>query len=116
MSYTMQEAFSIVESHLLTQEQPSIEEGQCKYHYNGLKCAVGCLISEEDYTPILEGVCVANLPESLLEKIIGRDWETLDMLSELQDTHDCVSVSNWKDSLDYIASKYKLKTSNIQLN
>lgn len=110
MAYSMQEAFTIVENHLLTQQEKSTENDKCKYHYNGLKCAVGCLISEEDYEYTLENIPVSNLPEPLLEKLIGKDWETLDMLTDLQDVHDCRHIDSWRDCLDEVASKYNVKT------
>jgi len=73
----------------------------------------GCLISEEDYEYTLENIPVSNLPEPLLEKLIGKDWETLDMLSDLQDVHDCRDTDSWRVCLNEVASKYNLKTSEV---
>ena len=52
---TAQEVFDQVSSHLLTQMKKSINPKNpslCVYHADsGLKCAAGCLISDDEYTP-----------------------------------------------------------------
>lgn len=54
---TTMEVFQFVEHHLLTQnaQSRSQEDGTCCYHGDRhLKCAAGCLISDDEYTPKFE--------------------------------------------------------------
>ena len=57
---TEQTAFNIVKNHLLTQMTKSMEENefgdtQCLYRGpNGTKCAIGALITDEEYKEITE--------------------------------------------------------------
>ena len=50
---TEQEAFTKVRDHLLRQKEKCIVNGLCAYRgENGLKCAIGALISDEDLTVV----------------------------------------------------------------
>ena len=52
---TEQEIFNQVARHLLTQNRRSVDEkGFCKYRSGNLKCAAGCLISDEEYSPLMD--------------------------------------------------------------
>jgi hypothetical protein len=115
MSNVLQKVFSKVEAHLLTQGERSEEEGVCMYRYNGLMCAVGCVITDEHYNTDIEGMCVHSLPYSIKVSIFkDNDKDNIEigteMLSELQDMHDMVSIYNWRSYLNKIAQEYNLKT------
>ena len=58
-----QEIFDKIYLHLIEQGRKSIDsDGQCMYRSpDGDKCAIGCLIPDELYTPELEGNG-ANMP------------------------------------------------------
>jgi len=113
MSYTIQEIFSKVESHLLTQNERSENELGCRYRSGELMCAVGCLITDDVYTPDIEGMCAHSLPVSVLKTIIKDDeMETgINLLGELQDLHDIYTVNTWRTKLNTIADDFNLKTS-----
>ena len=52
---TQQQIFDKVATHLLTQGAKSMMGDTCRYRgSNGAKCAVGCLIKDDHYDPILE--------------------------------------------------------------
>lgn len=55
--YTKKEIFSKVKTHLLTQNKTSENEsGRCLYRGpDKLKCAAGCLITDEQYDITMEG-------------------------------------------------------------
>lgn len=68
--------------------QLSFAEGQgCRYRGpNGLKCAIGHLISDEEYDPNMETHTVRELKYCLLNLIQGE--EMLEFLADLQCIHD----------------------------
>ena len=50
-----QEVFNKVAAHLLAQGKPALKGEDCVYRSkDGLKCAIGCLIPDENYTPEME--------------------------------------------------------------
>jgi hypothetical protein len=63
----------------------------------GLKCAVGHLISDENYDPKMEGSCVTNMlehyPFALGEEFSNPDADIYEFLDALQDAHDVSRVS-----------------------
>lgn len=60
---TLQEVLDYVCEHLVKQGEPcKSETGNCRYRDSkGRTCAVGCLISEESYDPVIEGSSVTSL-------------------------------------------------------
>jgi hypothetical protein len=115
MTNVLQEVFSKIEAHLLTQGQRSEVNQVCKYRYNGLMCAVGCLIDDEHYSTDIEGMCAHSLPYTIIESIFkDNDKDNIEigtnMLSDLQDMHDMSSIYNWRSHLNKIAYQYNVKT------
>lgn len=111
-----QEIFNTVVNHLRQQGKRSVRVNggiiTCLYRGpNNTKCAVGCLISDEDYSADIEGkgihVLVSRelLPENL--KWMG-DPQALVLLRNLQAVHDEVSIENWESNFEFYAHKYKL--------
>lgn len=112
-----QEVFDKVLNHLLKQGRKSVDsDGRCLYRApNGDKCAIGCLIPDELYTPELEGNG-ANMPiiEDVLHKIYPdvTDEDVLFLL-DLQDLHDTGMIScSFRDhiynEMQIIADAYDL--------
>ena len=110
----MKEVFDRVKTHLLaqgerSQQQPNGFQGDgCAYHgANGLKCAVGCLITEEAYSKMLEGdpVEVDLVRAALVASGIVDDFDTIDMLRRLQRIHDCFPPTAWEGALDDLETK-----------
>lgn len=49
-NFSLQEIFEFVSNHLLKQNKKCMNVGKCAYkNNNGLKCAAGCLMSENEY-------------------------------------------------------------------
>ncbi len=106
------EVFKKVASHLLKQNRRASHGGNCVYRAsNGDTCAVGCLIKDEDYSPIMENYTVdSNNVKPRLERSLGVKIEPKDLglLGELQQLHDHAPIEEWKPRLNYIAKIYKL--------
>lgn len=107
---TAQEVFDKVYAHLLTQNAKSTNgAGQCRYRgENNRSCAVGCLITDQEYQPSMDGepfadghrldmtsVQYLNAHKLLPERLVPH----LPLLKSLQNIHDSDDVNLWKDSL-----------------
>ena len=114
MTMSMKQIHTKVSKHLLQQGKRS-EDGQgagnsCMYRSSdGLMCAVGCLISDDEYHSGIEGHDVDNYEvRSVLVDALGADWDRkLDLLSRLQFIHDQVPVENWAIKLEGLKKDYK---------
>lgn len=102
-----QQMFDTVVKHLLAQGERSVAiinyENRCMYRFEGLKCAVGCLIPDDLYIPEMEGLNVAGLLDkypALKESIPHQN-----LALELQYVHDEVPVDKWRGELVRIAVK-----------
>lgn len=111
-SMTRQEAFNKVYTHLLTQNSKSTNGGgTCMYRgENGCSCAVGCLITDEEYRPWMDGL--EAIPEGYNAgmKLVNTNAASLngngllparlvphlDLLCDLQAIHDMRDVLAWK--------------------
>lgn len=112
---TLQEVFDIVSKHLLTQGQKSVELSMCQYRNSeGLKCAAGALIPDDQYEERFE----TNLWGDLVEKGIVEN-KFVDEIDQLQTIHDFgpsdpeECILQWKKKLIAFAKKYNL-THNIE--
>lgn len=97
---TPMEVFQFVEHHLLTQNAKSkrFEKGICYYRGNNdLKCAAGCLISDDEYTSEFEE---NNWSTLVRKKQVPAAHSKL--IRELQLIHDDVLVDSWKHHLDLL--------------
>lgn len=110
-----QEIFDKVARHLLTQNRPArdVYSDNCRYRTeNGLKCAVGCLIPDDKYTPEIENVGISWLLVPTTSEEIIRKRRTLrellsdlglldhcDLLTRLQEIHDDFDPEEWADEL-----------------
>ena len=103
------EIFDIVKTHLLNQGQRATvnndEDNHCLYHSpNGLKCAVGCLITDEAYDSDIEGTDIGEdtVKRALLMSQIDTSAKTISFLTRLQRVHDNLNVDEWPEALDKI--------------
>jgi len=124
---TAQDVFDQVATHLLTQKERALvsvanKNVRCAYRgVDGRKCAVGCLIADEDYNPAMEGACVAWVRRALAdeawltsENALLKQWleksgyePLMLLLEDLQTLHDEVSViEEWPEILQSIAEKH----------
>jgi len=108
-----QEVFNTVSEHLIKQGVAATIGLKCSYRTPaGLKCAIGCLIKDEFYTPALENHTILDITvqNALCNSlgITGLVPTDVGFLSALQDTHDSSCPSDWKLDLANIAHKHKL--------
>lgn len=127
----LQNTFNTVSAHLLNQNERSLADYHskqgCAYRgENGLKCAVGALITDEFYLPKLEGSMVSahQTTEAVLKSLklkqrgtnlVAEDGEKvdyslfLDLLHDLQITHDNVDPTLWQEYLIGTATRFHLE-------
>lgn len=112
---TEQEIFDKVVRHLYAQGKPAVEgEGNCRYRtHDGMSCAVGCLIPDDCYNPLMENLS-SSMPqvEAALRKAGTLPGGIADngirkLLSNLQYAHDhweAVDVGEyaWSDEVSYL--------------
>lgn len=114
---TEQEVFDQVAKHMLTQNRKSIlaDNGPCAYRgANGLKCAAGALMTDEEYKYWFD----ADDSGKLTDK--GGGWDSLvecgavpdvhaSLILALQDVHDRGTVEQWPERLKKVAETYSLQ-------
>lgn len=105
-----QDVFDQVAIHLLTQNQPSIAPvagfpTDCAYRgNNGLKCAAGCLIADDEYDIEIEGKDWLYL--NIQGKVPTEHWQ---LITGLQGIHDSLMVGDsLKEALIDLATAYEL--------
>jgi hypothetical protein len=106
---TQQEIFDKVARHLLTQKKRATVSGHCRYRTpDGCKCAIGCLISDEDYDPEFEGERVTHLlGRHAIPSLENLDCDRI-FLSRLQVLHDTGLPINWPKALHDFAISFCL--------
>lgn len=109
---TKQQIFDQVATHLLTQEVKSATAtGSCKYRYNGLMCAAGCLMSDDEYKDSFEGASWVRLAYA------GQVPEqNKDFVQSLQRIHDTYKPSDWFARLKILAEHNKLVFEEVKYN
>lgn len=121
---TAQELFDISAKHLLTQgKQAATEAGECKYRGpDKTMCAVGCLIPEHEYHPLMEGSVIHLIRDGVLTPERLSEFQThLELLRDLQRVHDTgrkpdedgvgapkFGPERWRECLAAVADKYGL--------
>lgn len=121
-----QEIFDKVATHLLTQNKRAHDGSSCVYRApDGCKCAAGILVSDEDYSPSMEGI---PWPESEKDieafkkiaggrRMVGLVAEKIGnpkLVLRLQDIHDGGGPEGllaWRGKLKDLASKENLDAS-----
>lgn len=124
----LQTIFDKVAKHLLAQRKRAQNRlgGACVYRSSdGLKCAIGCLIPDEHYDPLIEGTVISDLEFTsrsalLLKNILLKsginteDSAVTQLLMQLQLFHDDFDrdFRDWEKSLENLADKWELKFNN----
>ena len=90
-SISAQEIYDTVAHHLFSQGRKSAVRSDgmtsCRYRGpHGLKCAVGCLIRDDEYDPVMEDHGVNDLCNR--DRLPLRLIPHLSLLLDLQDAHD----------------------------
>lgn len=105
---TEQEVFDQVAAHLLTQGEVSASSVACRYRGpRGLKCAAGCLISDDEYKPEMDEGFIGTSWRHLIEEGVVSDSHAR-LISDLQGCHDSLKPSLWPAYLKEIAQEYGL--------
>ena len=110
LAKTQKEIFSYVIDHMIKQGVPSLDETKtCLYRGpNGLMCAAGCLIPDDQYDPNMEGESWDNLVN--IWNVV--DKRHLNLIMSLQGIHDDWSAHKDIDRLleaaERIAKQYKI--------
>jgi hypothetical protein len=112
-----QEIFNTVLFHLRAQNKKSFTNpkiaGECAYRSaDGLRCGIGILIQDNEYSPELEHYTVGQMlalpftPISLKERLHSHlaNW----FLKDLQDIHDVFPIAEWEAKLEALAKKHQL--------
>ena len=105
-----QQIFDQVANHMLTQMKKSViidENDNIKCFYKnpeGLSCAAGCLIADDEYDPLFEYQSWGLL--------VSRGWvprRNNELIEFLQNIHDYYEPEAWEDLLRELANNYKLE-------
>lgn len=105
---TNQEAFDRMVTHLRRQGKRSTDGWACRYRSEaGLRCAVGVLVTDEFYTPQMEGMSTfqSELRELLSKALPG---VSVALLNIMQYTHDVASPGDWEQAWQGIAKQFGL--------
>ena len=118
---TSQEIFNKVCEHLMTQKAKAViqEENEsvptCMYRTpEGLKCAVGGLIPDEMYNPVIEGkpfnlMGLDDCPElNGIAQKLGL-IEDIDLIHRLQRIHDSDRIEDWSKRLRRVGENHDLE-------
>jgi len=101
-----------VSAHLLKQNKKCSDTNTCLYRNNeGLKCAIGALIDDKVFK--LEhnesGLSSEGVMEMLKASRVHINKKSMNLMHDLQVTHDNSEVKQWKTQLKSIAKAYKLE-------
>ncbi len=105
--FTLTQVLDHVRSHLLAQGKRSIRTSGysprgtvCAYRSpDGLKCAVGCLIHDDDYSLNLEERSVDNISPEVFAYV---NVNMRDLLHRLQSVHDLLDPCSWASELEKV--------------
>lgn len=116
---TEQEVFDYIVNHLLTQNAKSQDDGTCLYlNPEGLKCAAGCLIADNDTTAkiIRNNNNDDSWDELIYENLVTHEHRNL--IAAMQVIHDNVMnvPSDWPTELENYAHNNGLTYNGKQTN
>lgn len=106
---TEQQVFDHVVAHLRKQGKrsmlPKASEDTCAYRgSDGLKCAAGCLIADDEYNPRLEGYSWSGLVGMQLVPEAHQN-----LIARLQRIHDVFETPMWESLFGKVAADLNLK-------
>jgi hypothetical protein len=104
---TAQEVFDQVAAHMLAQNQQSMTASTCAYRgSDALKCAAGCLISDEEYNEeVMEGFTWVDMLQRL---DAGVTFKHNRLIERLQGIHDGCPCDRWLRKLLLLADEFGL--------
>lgn len=116
---TEQEIFSRVAAHLLLQNKKSFYSPDnvreiCAYRgEGGTKCAVGCLLEDDEYRPYMEDKGVDRLLSLTPDGFRNFGVQNHNLLCDLQYIHDYMQPVEWKTALGQVAMQYGLQQGGV---
>jgi hypothetical protein len=99
---TAAEVFNFVAHHLLTQFAMSAEESRCRYRIGNLKCAAGCLISDDEYDKDYESISWTGLSKGNL--VPAKHSLLIQDLQQIHDGDD--SPKRWPERIEKLAKTF----------
>lgn len=108
--FSLDEIIQFVARHLILQNARSYDQ-DCMYRSEkGLTCAVGCLVSDAEYDPEMEGI---NISGAIFAKF---NIEALrrSLLNSLQVVHDSIMPYQWHSELMSVCHRYSLDTAALK--
>lgn len=104
---TEQEVFDQVVQHLREQGVQSTTEEGCAYRGDdGLMCAAGCLIADDEYTPYMDSSNKTSWAHLVFEDIFPDEHD--DLISGLQLVHDEYHPDNWEEGFYSVSQDFNL--------
>lgn len=106
-----QEVYDKIVTHLRAQGKKAIlDNGVCVYRLGCLKCAIGCLITDEEYDERMEGGGVRDLiwNDFTPKRIMDLLNEHYALCLEMQRIHDNEAVEKWEDYFQIAANHFNL--------
>lgn len=119
---TPQEVFDTVISHLRKQGCKAIGKfGSCKYRTeDNLRCPIGALIKDDEYSPLMEGHVLFDLISMHLEYVPTSLKDRLtphkSLLNRFMQIHDFIAVELWEASFQGLAKEFSLTLSDKKDN
>lgn len=106
---TAQEVFDYIANHLFTQNIKAYDDnaGTCRYKFNNLKCAAGCLIPDEKYDLKMDDSIMSGW--FTIIKNFNLPTNHMYLIWHLQTIHDHNFPSIWYDKLKECAESYDLE-------
>lgn len=113
-SFTAQNIFNKVVAHLRQQGCQALNDNNvCVYRgKNGTKCAIGCLIPDDEYLPSFEGQHIFTILDNYSNYNFVATANLIShriLLVSLQVVHDTCPVNDWETEFKMIAERYKLQ-------
>ena len=109
---TEQGVFDQVVNHLRKQGVQSRNHLGCAYRGgNGLMCAAGCLIADDEYTDRMDSSQLDTGWQVLVNEDVVPSHH-VELIEDLQDVHDFNTAHNfetWEEGFMYVANKYSLE-------
>lgn len=96
--------------HLLLQKDAAINSlGHCLLRYDGLKCAMGCLIADEEYDESMEGYVWPDIVRMWYdrEKLVCSK-EVCDVIESFRWTHDNIEPRYWHKYIHKIYDEHNI--------
>lgn len=117
MTTLEQSIFDKVVIHLRKQNAKSLDliTNACAFRgENGKKCAIGCLISDEEYTSDMESYGYLRLLEEAYPKLFVStlDLNSKKLIGRLQRIHDLTNVESWEKGFENVVKEFNLTLPN----